>query len=306
MAKTTKSSSKLQKLHSRNKHAAGYNIKLLCAKHSELKPYVFVNDFGSETIDFSDAKAIFHLNKALLIADYKVKNWEIAKNSLCPAIPGRADYIHYIADLLATDYNGTIPTGSGIHILDIGVGSSLIYPLIGTQEYGWKFTGSEIDPASLTQAELNINSNSWLKKIVALRVQDDPKKILKGVVLPKDKFNAVMCNPPFYASREENWKSATKKSDNLYKNKATVTVQNFGGHPNELWCEGGEQAFISKLIYESMEFKSQLGWITSLVASKEHVKPLVAILEYHKAAKVEIIPMKQGQKTSRLLAWKWQ
>jgi 23S rRNA (adenine1618-N6)-methyltransferase len=32
---------------------------------------------------------------------------------LCP-IPGRADYIHYIADLLAESNNGIIPKGHGI------------------------------------------------------------------------------------------------------------------------------------------------------------------------------------------------
>jgi 23S rRNA (adenine1618-N6)-methyltransferase len=36
-----------------------------------------------------------------------------SNNYLCPPIPGRADYIHYIADLLASN-NGIIPKGHGI------------------------------------------------------------------------------------------------------------------------------------------------------------------------------------------------
>ncbi|TJZ54873.1 23S rRNA (adenine(1618)-N(6))-methyltransferase RlmF [Sphingobacterium olei] len=293
------------KLHARNKHQSGYDLKKLSSRYAGLKQHIFINDFGKETIEFSDPKAVFELNKSILLTDYKLKHWEIAKNSLCPAIPGRADYVHYMADLLASENNGELPKGPKINILDIGTGSSLIYPLIGAQEYEWKFVGTEIDRTSIHHAEININKNVWLKKQIDLRFQDDKNKILAGIIYDNDKFDVVMGNPPYYGSREEHWKSTTKKFDNLNKKKDALPVQNFGGHANELWYEGGEKAFISKLIYESMEFKKNLNWITSLVSNKDHLKPLISILEYHKASKVEVIEMKQGQKTSRILAWKW-
>lgn len=293
------------KLHTRNKHRNGYDMKTLCKSNPALLAFVFTNDFGTESIDFANPKAIFELNKALLMSGYKIKNWQISPNSLCPGVPGRADYIHCIADLLAKDHNGQIPTGSKINILDIGTGSSLIYPIIGTQEYDWNFTATEIDPKSIQHAEVNVNRNVWLKKKIQLRFQDDKEQILQGIIFDKDQFDAIICNPPFFKSREDNWKVSSKKFQNLHKNKEQPTVQNFSGHPNELWYPGGEKTFISKLIYESQKYKSQITWTTTLVSSKDHLKPLIAILEFHKASKIEIIPMQQGQKVSRILAWKW-
>ncbi|MDR2285472.1 MAG: 23S rRNA (adenine(1618)-N(6))-methyltransferase RlmF [Sphingobacterium sp.] len=293
------------KLHPRNKHRNGYQMEKLCKSNPALLAFVFTNDYGTQSIDFANPKAVFELNKALLVSEYKIKNWQISPNSLCPGIPGRADYIHYIADILAKDNNGQIPTGEKVKVLDIGTGSSIVYPLIGAQEYLWDFTATEIDPKSIQYAEINVNKNIWLKKKIQLRFQDDKEHILQGIIFEKDRFDAVVCNPPFFKSREDNWNVSSKKFQNLHKNKEQPTVQNFSGHPNELWYPGGEKAFISKLIYESIQFKDHLNWVTTLVSSKDHIKPLVAILEYHKAAAIEIIPMQQGQKVSRILAWKW-
>lgn len=294
-----------QKLHPRNKHINGYDMERLSKHSPSLIPFIFTNDYGTPSIDFSNPKAVFELNKALLFTDYKIKHWQISPNSLCPGIPGRADYIHNIADLLAKDNNNQIPTGDNVNILDIGTGSSIVYPIIGSQEYNWKFTATEIDPKSIQTGEQNVNKNVWLKKKIQLRFQDNKEYILQGIIYEKDKFDAIMCNPPFFKSREDNWKVSSKKFQNLHKNKEQPTIQNFSGHPNELWYPGGEKAFITKLIYESIQFKAQLNWITTLVSSKDSIKPLIAILEYHKAAKIEILPMHQGQKISRILAWKW-
>ncbi|NGM62257.1 23S rRNA (adenine(1618)-N(6))-methyltransferase RlmF [Sphingobacterium sp. SGG-5] len=293
------------KLHPRNKHQQGYNFPHLKKNSPNLQPFVFVNDFGNETIDFADPKAVFELNKALLLADYGLRHWELARNSLCPAVPGRADYIHYLADLLAEVNSGTIPTGPAVNVLDIGTGAGLIYPIIGINEYGWKFTATETDRASFHHAEINLNKNPGLKGKIQLRFQHDSDKILEGILNGKDKYDAILCNPPFYKSREENWQSSTKKYTALKKSTETTTVQNFRGRHNELWCKGGEQAFITKLIEDSLHLKAQLGWITSLVADKNHLKPLRAVLEYHKAASIKVVEMKQGNKTSRILAWRW-
>lgn len=291
-------------LHPRNKHINGYDLQQLKKANPKLKPFIFINDWKKETIDFANPNAVFELNKSILISDYKIKHWELNKNSLCPAIPGRVDYIHYIADLISEDKNN-IAKGENINILDIGTGSSLIYPILGAQAYEWNFVATEIDTNSIHHAEVNINKNVWLKKKIQLRYQDNSDYILKGIMYNNDKFDAVICNPPFFKSREDNWKSSTKKFQNLNKDKEAPTVQNFAGHANELWCPGGEKAFITKLIYESKDFKEQLNWITTLVSSKDNLKPLIAVLEYHKAAKIEIIEMKHGQKATRILAWKW-
>lgn len=293
-----------QKLHPRNKHLNGYDLQRLQSSNPDLKPFVHINDFGKETIDFANPRAVIELNKALLYADYRLKYWEIAKNSLCPAVPGRVDYIHYVADLLAEKQDGTVPAGSQINILDIGTGSSLIYPILGCQEYDWNFVATEIDRNSLYTAQANINKNIWLKKKIQLRFQEDKAKILHGIIDKKDRFDVVICNPPFFKSREDNWKSSTKKFANLNKGAQSPTVQNFGGLPNELWYPGGEKAFITQLIYDSLKFQDQLGWVTTLVSDKDNLRPLRAVLEYHKVKDIRVIQTKQGNKTSRILAWR--
>lgn len=294
-----------KKLHPRNKHKEGYDFSTLLKKNEEMRPFVFVNDYGNQTIDFSNPEAVLNLNKSLLKKYYNITFWEIGKNNLCPPIPGRMDYIHYLADLLASDNDEEIPTGKNVKILDIGTGASAIYPILGAQEYAWDFVGTDIDSAALHFAQQNIVKNPWLKKQIEFRLQPDKTKMFDGVLEKSDHFTAVICNPPFYKSREDNWTSTTKKFNNLNKSKDTLPQQNFGGHPNELWYEGGERAFIRNMIYESIKYKDQLGWCTSLVADKANLKPLISVLEYNKAKKVTIIPMAQGNKISRILAWKF-
>lgn len=292
-------------LHPRNIHQSGYDFAKLEEANPALKDYIIETAFGTISIDFANPKAVIELNKALLTAYYNIQNWSILKNSLCPPIPGRADYIHSIADLLAADNNGVIPTGSQVNVLDIGTGSSLIYPILGERIYGWKFLGTDIDITALNHARSLVKTNEGLSRKIVFQLQENRKNIFEGILNTDDYFNLVMCNPPFYKSREENWQKTSKKFHNLHKGKEVLPVQNFGGHPNELWCEGGERKFVRDMINESMQFKKQLGWITSLVSNKENLKPLIAVLEYNKASKVEIINIAQGQKAVRILAWKW-
>ncbi|ANO48260.1 23S rRNA (adenine(1618)-N(6))-methyltransferase RlmF [Flavobacterium columnare NBRC 100251 = ATCC 23463] len=290
-------------LHPRNKHNQNYNFSLLISEYPDLKKHINLNKFGSESIDFANPDAVRSLNSALLKYYYQIHFYRLPKTNLCPPIPGRADYIHYIADLLAKGINGTLPTGSGIKILDIGTGANCIYPILGNKIYGWTFVGTEIDkPAKLT-AEKIIEENE-LTKSITLRLQESKRNILKNIIQPSERFDCVICNPPFHNSREEATKGTTRKLKNLGKTIEGKPVLNFGGQNNELWCEGGEKAFITNMIYESVHFKSQVKWFTSLVSKKEHLKNFETILKKLKAT-FEIIPMEQGNKTTRILAWRF-
>jgi len=292
-------------LHPRNIHKEGYDFELLTEANPELKDHLIETPAGRVSINFSNPNSVIELNKGLLKAHYDIQNWSILKNSLCPPIPGRADYIHYIADLLASENNGEIPKGEKVNILDIGTGSSFIYPILGHRLYGWHFLGTEIDEQALNHARALVKKNAGLSKAILFQLQDDRKHIFKDIVEKTDHFDAVICNPPFFKSREDNWQKTTKKFNNLHKDKDRLPVQNFGGHAHELWCEGGERQFVRTMVNESLLYKKQLGWITSLISDKDNLKPLIAILEYNKASKIEIIPMSQGNKTMRILAWKW-
>lgn len=289
-------------LHPRNLHRNPYDFDQLISCVPELKQYVFVNAYESVTINFSLPKAVKLLNKALLLHFYKVQNWDIPDANLCPPIPGRADYVHYIADLLM-EQKGKIPEGLKVKGLDVGVGANLVYPLIAHQSYGWEMVGSDINKDSLKNAQEILNNNPDLLPVIQLKHQPNSGFIFKNIIDTKEKFTFSMCNPPFHDSEESALKGNLRKTKNLNKSKAGKPLLNFGGQQSELWYEGGELAFITKMIQESALYSSQVLWFTCLVSKKENLFKLNTLLKKIKAIEFKTIDMAQGQKISRILAW---
>jgi len=301
----TKDNSEKNNLHPRNLHRDRYDFELLISNCPELKQYVSINKHQIETIDFSNPKAVKVLNKALLKTYYNVDFWSMPANYLCPPIPGRADYIHYIADLLAESNNGEIPNGDNILGLDIGTGANCIYPILGNAIYNWNFVATDIDKKAIENCTKIIEANPKLIDAISLQQQTESRFIFKNIFTPEDRFAFTMCNPPFHASAEEANKSAVRKSKNLNskEKKSDNPVLNFGGQSNELWCNGGEIAFVTQMIYESVHYKSQCLWFTSLISKKENLQAIYKILKKVNALQVKTIDMSQGQKNSRIIAW---
>lgn len=289
-------------LHPRNLHRNSYDFEQLISCVPELKHYVFINSYGTPTINFSIPKAVKLLNKALLQHFYAVENWDIPDGNLCPPIPGRADYIHYLADLL-NENSKEIPKGISVKGLDIGTGANLVYPLIAHQSYGWQMLGTDINQKSLENAQKILDDNPDFLSHIQLKFQPDSNFIFKNILSPENRFTFSMCNPPFHDSEESAMKGNLRKTKNLKKSKTPKTNFNFGGQQSELWCEGGELAFISKMIEESTLFSSQILWFTCLVSKQENLFKLTSLLNKVKAVEVKTIDMAQGQKISRILAW---
>lgn len=283
-------------LHPRNKHRERYDFKQLIQTCPELAKFVSLNNFNDESIDFFNPKAVKTLNKALLRHFYKIDYWDIPENYLCPPIPGRADYIHYLADLLQ---NNKQP----IRCLDIGTGANCIYPILGFTEYNWNFTATDIDAKAIKSAEKIIAKNPHLQEHIELRLQKNPKDIFTGIIQENEHFDLSICNPPFHSSAASAHEGSRKKLNKLQHKKITDLRLNFGGQHNELWCEGGEKAFLNKMILESKTFASSCTWFTSLVSKKENLEPLYKALKSVDASSVKTISMAQGNKISRILAW---
>ncbi|WP_394344776.1 23S rRNA (adenine(1618)-N(6))-methyltransferase RlmF [Flavobacterium gawalongense] len=290
-------------LHPRNLDRFGYDFEQLIKNCPELQHFVAVNEHHIKTLDFSNPEAVKSLNKALLVTHYDIQDWDIPKNYLCPPIPGRADYIHYIADLLASTNNGIIPEGETVQGLDIGIGANCIYPIIGNSAYGWSFVGTDIDLKAIENCSKIIESNPKLIDAISLQQQTEARFIFKNIITPEDKFTFTICNPPFHASQQEATKSTLRKINNLEQTKTTKPVLNFGGHNAELWCEGGELGFVTQMIYESAKYPMQCLWFTTLVSKKENLSSLYKTLNKVSAVEVKTIDMAQGQKTSRIVAW---
>lgn len=289
-------------MHPRNPHREGYNFKQLIKVNPDLRRFVGLNKFDVESIDFANPEAVKTLNRALLKQFYGVNDWDIPEGFLCPPIPGRADYIHYIADLLADTNEGAIPKGNKVNVLDIGTGANLVYPLIGTSFYGWQFVATDIDPTAIRSAREIIGANKGLDKKIEIRLQTGNDHAFANVLKPDEHYDVTICNPPFHASFREAADATATKWKKLGVMKKP-TLLNFGGQKNELWTKGGEAGFIRRMIEESVEYGKQVLWFTSLVSKKETLPTVYSTLKFVKAVDVKTITMSHGQKVSRFVAW---
>lgn len=286
-------------LHPRNKHKGHYNFEELISKHSKLKNFVKPNKYDVISIDFANPEAVKELNTALLIQQYGIKNWNIPKGYLCPPIPGRADYIHYIADLL----NAT--KTDKVKCLDVGTGANCIYPIIGVMEYNWSFVGSDVDDVAIKNAQKIIDSNELLGRNIDLRLQSNTNHFFKDIIKNDEVFDITICNPPFHKSLADAQKGTMRKLKNLSKEKIEKITLNFGGQSNELFCKGGEKQFIINMILESKQFAKSVKWFTTLVSKQDNLPAIYKTLENVKASKVETIKMGQGNKISRIVCWSY-
>ncbi|QGZ30259.1 23S rRNA (adenine(1618)-N(6))-methyltransferase RlmF [Stutzerimonas stutzeri] len=291
-------------LHPRNRHTGRYDFPALIEASPELAAFMIINPYGKQSIDFANPDAVRVFNRALLKQFYGIAHWDIPPGYLCPPIPGRADYLHGLADLLAEVNGGEIPRGASVHALDIGTGANCIYPLIGLREYGWRFTGSDIDTIALASARTIVAANK-LGERIALRQQNDSRHIFEHLVQHEDRFDITLCNPPFHASQAEASSGSQRKWRNLGKldPKRKLPVLNFGGQAAELWCEGGEAAFIARLADESRGVAQQICWFSTLVSKAGNIPPLQARLKKLGARRIHLSDMAQGQKRSRFVAW---
>lgn len=289
-------------MHPRNPHRFRYDFNLLIKVCPELAAFVKPNKYNTDSIDFADPQAVRMLNKALLKQYYEIAVWDLPANYLCPPIPGRADYIHHMADLLASSNKGVVPTGPSVRVLDIGVGANCIYPIIGHKAYGWHFTGSDTDPLALQSAKQIIASNPTLKGAVECRLQPSTSNIFSNIIHPKEVFDLSVCNPPFHASAEKAQAGTERKSFNL-KGKEASVVLNFGGQSNELAYEGGEAEFVRRMVKQSAEMPESCLWFSTLISKKLNLPAVYKFLAKAKAKEVRTVEMAQGQKQSRVVAW---
>ena len=291
-------------LHPRNRHQGRYDFAALIAVEPHLKTFVIINPYGKQSIDFANPAAVRVFNAALLKQLYGIKDWQIPEGYLCPPVPGRADYIHGLADLLAIDAKGEIPRGTGFTVLDVGTGANCIYPLLGQHDYGWRFIASDIDAQALASAQQTLVANA-LDKVIDLRLQADKSAFLKGVLRADERIVCTLCNPPFHSSAAEASSGSERKWRILGKQdpQRKLPALNFGGKSNELWCKGGELTFVRNMIKESKDYAEQVLWFTTLVSKSAHIRLLQRVLKQVGAVDVQVCSMAQGQKQSRFLAW---
>ena len=302
-------------LHPLNLHNKSYDFPSLIEIFPDLKQYL-VNSHDRLTIDFANAEAVKSLKCALLKKYYRIDFWDIPMGYLCPAVPGRVDYIHYLAQLLEQNFDaGDIHTAN-VQVLDIGTGASCIYPILGQRIYNWRFIASDIDPVSIASCKHIINANKGLSSKIKVVQQPDSNAFFANIIKPGQQFDLTLCNPPFHRSLQDALAGNSRKRVNLQKsskskvqvaaieNKA-VAALNFGGQKAELYCPGGELNFIKNMIIESKNYREQVLFFSCLVSKNDHLGDLKLALKKAKVAEFKIIKMAQGQKISRFIAWSY-
>ncbi|MDA8911003.1 RlmF-related methyltransferase, partial [Crocinitomicaceae bacterium] len=201
-------------------------------------------------------------------------------------------------------YNfGEIPIGDDITCLDIGLGASCIYPILGVAEYNWKFIGSDIDPKSITSAKHIIHDNPKLKDKIECRLQKESSAIFQGILEKDDLIDVVICNPPFHASIEDAQKGSRRKIKNLSGKTLKIPKLNFSGISNELICKGGEHQFIQNMITESKIYSKRCFWFSTLVSKQSNLKGIYKSLENSNIKQLKTITMGTANKYSRIVAW---
>ena len=292
-------------LHERNRNREPYDLKALTTAIPALAEHVQPNKYGVNSVDFSDPAAVKLLNQALLHHYYGILHWEFPDGNLCPPIPGRVDYLHAMADLLRERFFGNVPTGKGVTGMDVGVGASCIYPILGIVEYGWNFIGSDISKDSIASAEQIVNANPALHGKVEFRLQDNPRSIFRGVVDDLELIDFTVCNPPFHASAKEAEAGSRRKVRNLSGARGAKPTLNFSGIHGELICEGGESQFIRNMIRESRKIAHRVFWFSTLVSKKAHLDSIFRSLEDVKALEVKSISLGTANKSARIVAWRF-
>ncbi|KAI6035112.1 S-adenosyl-L-methionine dependent methyltransferase [Pisolithus orientalis] len=278
-------------MHPRNIYAASPDFVALARSYPPLRPYVFLTHTGP-SIDFKNPIAQRRLTEALLRIDFDI-SLSLPENRLCPPVIytahpyQRLNYVLWIQDIIRE----TAPDVAVVRGIDIGTGASTVYPLLACRlEPTWQFVATDVDKDSLTSARENDR---------VIITETSPSKPLL-FPLEKDttvnaRYEFTMCNPPFYSSTEEMAQSAETKE---FGPNAVCT-----GAEVEMITPGGEVAFVSRIIMESLRHKARCRWYTSMLGKMISLHEIVSLLRNNLVDNYAITEFVQGQTRRWAIAW---
>eukprot|EP00347_Sterkiella_histriomuscorum_P012059 403370045 len=266
------------------------------------------------TLDFKDEKALLELTRAILYTQYGLEQYDLPKENLIPRVPQRVAYLDWIKQLFDTVEKEIISESMEDNLIDesrqligfdIGTGANLIYPILGILKYNMKFAGSDINQDSIQWATTEIlNKNKKLQEnfIGQIRLQKDYESVLEGVISVNEideKFDFTMCNPPFFNHEEER----------TFRHQSVCPITK-----SEDSTIGGEIRFLCEYAQESLKFKNQVKWFTSLIGKKttyEFIKNyIVNMLKFDSGEEEYDIliasgEIEEGQTKRWLIGWRF-
>ncbi|KAK7069249.1 Methyltransferase-like protein 16 [Halocaridina rubra] len=106
-----------------------------------------------------------------------------------------------------------------------------------------------------------------------------------------------MCNPPFFSSEHET--DSMKKSKRRRSEPSSAPT----GALSETVTEGGEVAFISQMIDESLLLKDKIRIFTSMIGTKANIKAAKEKLKSVNPSHMSVVEFCQGRTMRWGLAW---
>ncbi|KAI4297737.1 hypothetical protein L6164_037608 [Bauhinia variegata] len=325
-------------IHPKNKYSENPpDFSLLASLYPSFQPFVYYSRDGRPRIDWTDFNATRELTRILLLHDHGL-NWWIPDGQLCPTVPNRSNYIHWVEDLLSSNIvPKTNSTGVKVRGFDIGTGASCIYPLLGASLLGWTFVGSDVTDVALEWARKNVSSNPQISELIEIRRVESNRNTLclegfeesvyggskmkssgdfdtevtPGPLAAPDLHvnkNKIYHGPPILVGvvKDDEKFDFCMCNPPFFESLEEAGLNpktSCGGTPEEMVCPGGELAFITRIIEDSAVLNHSFRWYTSMVGRKSNLKNLVSKLWEVGVTIVKTTEFVQG-KTSRWgLAW---
>ncbi|KAL6782426.1 hypothetical protein ACKKBG_A06750 [Auxenochlorella protothecoides x Auxenochlorella symbiontica] len=303
----------------------------LAQAYPYLRPFLVPRGTGRPSLNFRDPRACVALTRALLARDHGLR-WDLPPGHLAPPVTGRANYVHWVQDLLAL----SAPEGGEVCGLDVGTGANLIYPLLGAALAGWRFVGVDVSRAALRAARRLLDANTGVARRVTLRrvpMQPEQRAFFHGMeaapegpreegdggggergaasggaweeVSARDAAGGGILSAALRAGEAFAFCMCNppffESLDEAGRNPATA----FGGTPLEMVYPGGEAAFVLSMLADSCTLRSHIHWFTTMVGKKSTLRALRGALARAGARVVRTTEFAQGRTSRWGVAWSW-
>eukprot|EP00574_Skeletonema_japonicum_P002028 CAMPEP_0201740302 /NCGR_PEP_ID=MMETSP0593-20130828/46228_1 /ASSEMBLY_ACC=CAM_ASM_000672 /TAXON_ID=267983 /ORGANISM="Skeletonema japonicum, Strain CCMP2506" /LENGTH=570 /DNA_ID=CAMNT_0048234607 /DNA_START=72 /DNA_END=1784 /DNA_ORIENTATION=- len=172
----------------------------------------------------------------------------------------------------------------------------------------WKFLATDIDPVAIESASRNVRANDLQNEICVASVEESPYSSTGNVVrgplfaameaakkeivfkqgdadIGHDnelddgeycpQFDFVMTNPPFYASVEE----VTTPRAGDKRPRTDISINEGVYSSADVASDGGEVGFIEAILQDSIFFKNDVTWYTSLIAKRSSLDAIYQNLQ---------------------------
>ncbi|XP_055344158.1 RNA N6-adenosine-methyltransferase mettl16-like [Paramacrobiotus metropolitanus] len=251
-------------MHPRNIYKSPPDFRKLSATNPDLAEYMSIDaERNTVSYNFDNPAALRALTCALLRQDFGL-SVDLPLNHLIPTVPNRLNYVLWVEDLLESQ---GLTTGE-VWGLDVGAGASCIYPLLGARKNGWHFVATESNDEAYQFAKNNVERNGLTEKILVTK-GDEQSPLMSAVESSGRHFTFCMSNPPFFESQSERTEKASYKPPKLSANPVAES---------DAVAEGGEVAFVGKMIEESLLLENKIKIYTSMLGKKSSLTPLKTLL----------------------------